>query len=113
MPLDIFTVPEGLEVTLFARSPMLKNPTNMDIDAAGRIYVTTNPGVQVIAPDGKYLGIIPTPRPVISVAFGGPGKRTLFVLARGARDAGGAEVANAAQVYSTDLIAQGYRGRPK
>jgi sugar lactone lactonase YvrE len=67
----------------------------------------------VIGPDGRYLGILPTPRPVISVAFGGPGKRTLFVLARGARDAGGAEVANAAQVYSTDLIAQGYRGRPK
>src|SRR5690349_1521869 len=40
VPLDIFTVPEGLEVTLFARSPMLKNPTNMDIDAAGRIWVT-------------------------------------------------------------------------
>ena len=26
------------------------------IDAAGRIYVTTNAGVQVIGPDGKYLG---------------------------------------------------------
>ena len=37
VPLDIFTVPEGLEVTLFARSPMLKNPTNMDFDAAGRL----------------------------------------------------------------------------
>ena len=40
VPLDIFTVPEGLEVTLFARSPMLKNPTNMDFDAAGRLWVT-------------------------------------------------------------------------
>jgi len=40
VPLDIFTVPEGLEVTLFARSPMLKNPTNMDIDSAGRIWIT-------------------------------------------------------------------------
>jgi len=89
------------------------NGDGSTIDAAGRIYVTTNPGVQVIAPDGKYLGIIPTPRPVISVAFGGPGKRTLFVLARGARDAGGAEIANAAQVYAIDVIAQGYRGRPK
>src|SRR3982751_3256001 len=40
VPLDMFTVPEGLEVTLWARSPMLRNPTNMDIDSAGRIWVT-------------------------------------------------------------------------
>ena len=89
------------------------NGDGSTIDGARRIYVTTNPGVQVIAPDGTYLGVIPTPRPVISVAFGGPGKRTLFVLARGARDAAGNEVANAAQVYSIETIAQGYRGRPK
>ena len=40
VPLDIFTVPKDLEVTLWARSPMLKNPTNIDIDARGRIWVT-------------------------------------------------------------------------
>jgi putative membrane-bound dehydrogenase-like protein len=40
VPLDIFKVPEGLEVTLWAQSPLLKNPTNIDIDAAGRIWVT-------------------------------------------------------------------------
>lgn len=40
VPLDIFTVPQGLEVTVWAQSPMLKNPTNIDIDAAGRIWVT-------------------------------------------------------------------------
>ena len=40
VPLDIFTVPEGLEVTVWAQSPMLKNPTNIDIDAQGRIWVT-------------------------------------------------------------------------
>jgi putative membrane-bound dehydrogenase-like protein len=40
VPLDIFTVPAGLEVTLWAQSPQLRNPTNMDIDAAGRIWVT-------------------------------------------------------------------------
>jgi gluconolactonase len=83
------------------------------IDAAGRIYVTTNPGVQVISPEGKYLGIIPTPRSVISVAFGGKDKSTLFVLARGAKDASGNEVANAAQVYTIQMIAQGYKGRAK
>jgi putative membrane-bound dehydrogenase-like protein len=40
VPLDIFTVPDGLEVTVWAQSPQLRNPTNMDIDAAGRIWVT-------------------------------------------------------------------------
>jgi gluconolactonase len=89
------------------------NGDGSTIDAEGRIYVTTNPGVQVISRDGKYLGIIPTPRPVISVAFGGKDKRTLYVLARGARDTSGSEVANAAQVYAVQLIARGYSGRPK
>ena len=40
VPLSIFTVPKDLEVTLWAQSPMLKNPTNMDFDAQGRLWVT-------------------------------------------------------------------------
>ena len=75
--------------------------------------MATNPGVQVISREGRYLGIIPTARPVISVAFGGKDKRTLFVLARGATDATGAQVANAAQVYSIPMLAQGHKGRAK
>jgi gluconolactonase len=82
-------------------------------DADGRIYVTTNPGVQVIGADGTWLGLIPTPRDVISVSFGGVGRKTLFVLARGAVGSDGGQVANAAQVYSIQMIAQGYQGRPK
>jgi gluconolactonase len=89
------------------------NGDGSTIDAAGRIYVTTNPGVQVIGPDGRYLGIIPTPRPVISTAFGGPDKKTLYVLARGATMGSGEQVANAAQVYAIQMNAQGYRGRAK
>jgi gluconolactonase len=38
------------------------NGDGSTFDAAGRIYVSSNPGVQVISPDGKYLGLIPTPR---------------------------------------------------
>ena len=89
------------------------NGDGSTIDAAGRIYVTANAGVQVISPEGKYLGLIPTPRGVISTAFGGKDKKMLFILARGARDASGAEVANAAQVYAIQTIAQGYKGRAK
>ena len=39
VPLDIIKVPEGLEVTIWASSPMLYNPTNIDIDKDGRIWV--------------------------------------------------------------------------
>ncbi|HEY7499162.1 MAG TPA: PVC-type heme-binding CxxCH protein [Vicinamibacterales bacterium] len=39
IPLELFQVPEGLEVTLWATSPMLRNPTNIDIDRDGRIWV--------------------------------------------------------------------------
>jgi len=83
------------------------------IDAAGRVYVTTGPGVQVLSTEGKNLGLIPTPRGVISVAFSGPDKRLLYILSRGAKDAQGNEVANAAQVYSIPMVAQGFKGRAK
>jgi putative membrane-bound dehydrogenase-like protein len=39
VPPAAFTVPKGLEVTLWAKSPMLRNPTNIDIDQYGRIWV--------------------------------------------------------------------------
>jgi putative membrane-bound dehydrogenase-like protein len=39
LPVDLFKVPEGLEVTVWATSPMLHNPTNIDIDRDGRIWV--------------------------------------------------------------------------
>ncbi len=39
VPSDLFTTLPGLEVTVWAASPMLKNPTNIDIDKDGRIWV--------------------------------------------------------------------------
>jgi len=38
--LKTLTVTEGLEVTLMAAEPMIKNPTNIDVDDKGRIWVT-------------------------------------------------------------------------
>lgn len=35
-----FKVPEGFEITVWATSPQLFNPANMDVDHAGRIWVT-------------------------------------------------------------------------
>ena len=39
VPASLFTVPEGLEVKLWAASPLLHNPTSMDTDKNGRIWV--------------------------------------------------------------------------
>ena len=40
MPLKSFVLPEGLEIIPWAVSPLLHNPTNMDVDQHGRIWVT-------------------------------------------------------------------------
>ncbi|NNV57295.1 PVC-type heme-binding CxxCH protein [Limnovirga soli] len=44
VPLDLVKpalyVPDDLEVSLWAETPMLYNPTNMDVDAKGRIWIT-------------------------------------------------------------------------
>ena len=39
IPTDLFKVPDGFEVTLWAATPLLHNPTNIDIDKDGRIWV--------------------------------------------------------------------------
>jgi putative membrane-bound dehydrogenase-like protein len=39
LPTDLFVLPDGLEVTVWATSPLLRNPTNIDIDKDGRIWV--------------------------------------------------------------------------
>src|SRR5215469_11501216 len=71
------------------------NGDGMTIDSEGRLYVTSpapNLGVQVLSPEGKYLGLIPTPRTAITAAFSGPDKKTLYVACLGALDAGGKEI---------------------
>jgi gluconolactonase len=96
------------------------NGDGMAVDAAGRLYVTTAPGVQVFGPDGKYLGTIPTPRNPISVAFSGQDKKTLYIVGSGALGPDGKELTtpqgvrnNAKTIYKISMVAQGYGGRPK
>jgi sugar lactone lactonase YvrE len=91
----------------------------MAIDAMGRIFDTAN-GIQVFSPDGKYLGMIPTPRAVISVAFSGPGKKTLYASCIGALNANGQEIKTpdgvrntAMTIYKIDTLTQGFKGRAK
>ncbi|MBT7983503.1 MAG: hypothetical protein HN584_13145, partial [Akkermansiaceae bacterium] len=40
IPADMFEIDPSLEVSVWATSPMLYNPTNMDIDHEGRVWVT-------------------------------------------------------------------------
>ncbi len=84
------------------------------VDSEGRIYCTAarmpdpnDPtkmlaGIGVVSPQGKVLGIIPTPQGVISLAFGGPGKKTLF--AAHIRDV---------EIMSIPMLSEGYKARPK
>jgi gluconolactonase len=83
------------------------------IDGQGRVYFTSGAGVEVFDKTGKNLGVIPTPRGVITAAFGGKDRKTLFVLARGGTSSTGEEVANVAQIWSIPMVAQGYKGRTK
>jgi len=92
----------------------------MAIDSEGRLYVSSPPGVQVLSPEGKYLGLIPTPREAISVAFSGPGKRTLYIVGSGALGPDGKEFRtpdgvrnNAKSIYKITMLAQGFTGRAK
>ena len=39
VPAKLFAVPAGLEVTVWATTPLLHNPTNIDIDKDGRVWV--------------------------------------------------------------------------
>jgi gluconolactonase len=75
-------------------------------DAQGHLYVTSNSGVQVIGPDGKYLGLIPTPRDVISVTFSGPDRKTLYAVSRD-------NAQNKDWIIALEMIAPGPKGRGK
>jgi len=56
-------------------------PDGLRTDAEGRVFVSLGDGVQVFAPDGRLLGKIRTPETAANCAFGGEGKRTLFITA--------------------------------
>lgn len=61
-----FDVPEGIEVKLWAESPLLSNPTAIDVDAEGRVWVAEgvnyrrwngrNPGIE--RPNGDRIVVL-------------------------------------------------------
>ena len=81
------------------------------IDKKARVYVTAHgeeDGVDVFSSKGELLGFIPTPYPVISLTFGGPGKKTLYAVAET-----GKSPAQAAAILAIPTLAAGYPGRAK
>lgn len=77
------------------------------IDSAGRLFVTAQAaGIQVLGPDGKNLGTIPTPHPVISVTFSGPDRKTLYAVSRD-------NATNKDWIIAIPTIAQGRKDRGK
>jgi len=74
------------------------------VDAEGRVYSTGGGGVQVVDKDGKFLGEIPSPLPLITVAFGGRDKKTLYGVANNQQFD---------EIFTIQMIAEGYKGRAK
>jgi gluconolactonase len=88
----------------------------MAVDTDGRIYVTGGAGVYVFDRGGKQLGIIPTPRRSITVAFAGADRKTLYIGTLGANTPTGENwttpqgVRNiAATIYGVNTLASGVR----
>jgi gluconolactonase len=81
----------------------------LSVDAEGRLYVTAGPALHVVAPDGKLLGSIPAPYGLITAAFGGPDKKTVYAVVSLIDP----NRLQHAYVYSIPMLAQGYRGRAK
>lgn len=70
------------------------------VDAKGRLYVTSNVGIEVFSASGDALGHIALPKKPQNIAFAGPGKTSLYVVGRGA-------------AYKIEVLTPGFAGRAK
>jgi len=87
------------------------NGNGAGADAAGRVYVPVGAAIQVFAKDGMYLGSIPTPGGVISVAFGGPNHRTLYAVINAGAGLEGVQPTR--RVFRIPALATGLKNRGK
>jgi sugar lactone lactonase YvrE len=103
--------PDG---SLTNQREFVKLPTGggdgLTIDSENRLYVTAGPNLHVMGPDGKLAGTIPAPYSLITAAFAGKDKKTMYAVVSltDPRDR-----LQHAYVYSIPMLAQGYKGRAK
>jgi gluconolactonase len=83
------------------------------VDSAGRIYVTAAKGVVVLSPTGEVLGSIPVPYNVITVAFGGVDKKTLYAVAVHRSGKPFPRQSGSVDLMAIRMVSQGYLGRLK
>jgi gluconolactonase len=81
----------------------------LTVDSQGRLYVTAGPALHVVGADGKLLGSIPAPYSLISAAFAGKDKKTMYAVVSLIDPTR----LQHAYVYSIPMIAQGYKDRAK
>jgi gluconolactonase len=100
----------GTHIVAFDVEPdgSVKNPRKfadsrgdgLAVDSAGRLYAAVAEGINVIGPQGRILGTIPTPVGMQSVGFAGRDRKTMFAVGRGA-------------AYKVAMLAEGIRSRAK
>ena len=81
----------------------------LTIDSANRLYVTAGPNLFVVGADGKLVGSIPAPYGLITAAFGGKDKKTVYAVVSLIDPSR----LQHAYVYSLPMLAQGYKARAK
>ncbi|MCE3251693.1 MAG: gluconolactonase, partial [Cellvibrio sp.] len=91
-------IPNGLQKN--EQGALSSGADGLAIDAEGRLYVTSNAGVDVFDEQGKFLGGIPVPHKPQNVAFAGKDKKTLYIVGRGA-------------AYKVAVLTPGFAGRAK
>lgn len=91
-------IPGGLQKN--EQGVLSSGQDGLAIDAEGRVYVTSNAGVDVFDEQGKFLGGIPVPHKPQNVAFAGKDKKTLYIVGRGA-------------AYKVAVLTPGFAGRVK
>jgi gluconolactonase len=87
-------------VTRNADGTVASGADGLLIDSEGRLYVAASTGVQVFSAQGQLQGTIPISRQPQNIAFAGPNKQTLYIVARGA-------------AYKVEMLSSGFAGRAK
>lgn len=82
------------------RGVLSSGADGLAVDEKGRLYVATTLGVQIFDAGGTALGTISLPKPPQNLAFAGKGKRSLYVVGRGA-------------AYRIAVLTPGFAGRAK